>query len=127
MPPALLRPDLVVFDAVYNPRRTQLIQDASAAGCRTISGLEMFLGQAFVQFELWTGQPAPREVMRQVRGDAVMNVVLVGYRGTGKSAVASMLAEQLGLRVVHLDAEIERRAGRTIPEIVQQRRLARLP
>ncbi len=62
--PELLRSDLAVFDAVYNPRRTKLIQDAERAGCRTILGLEMFLGQAFVQFELWTGEKAPREVMR---------------------------------------------------------------
>jgi shikimate dehydrogenase len=66
VPPALLRPAMAVFDAVYNPRRTQLIQDAQRAGCKTILGLEMFLGQAFVQFELWTGKPAPRDVMRQV-------------------------------------------------------------
>jgi shikimate dehydrogenase len=66
IPPALLRPTMAVFDAVYNPRRTRLIQDAEQAGCRTILGLEMFLGQAFVQFQLWTGQPAPRDVMRKV-------------------------------------------------------------
>jgi shikimate dehydrogenase len=66
VPPELLRPEMSVFDAVYNPRRTRLIRDADRAGCRTILGLEMFLGQAFVQFELWTGQPAPRDVMRQV-------------------------------------------------------------
>ncbi|MCL4207945.1 MAG: shikimate dehydrogenase [Pirellulaceae bacterium] len=64
--PELFRPGLAVFDAVYNPRRTKLLKDAAAAGCRTIEGIEMFLGQAYVQFELWTGQPAPREVMRQV-------------------------------------------------------------
>ncbi len=64
--PELLRSDLAVFDAVYNPRRTKLIQDAEKAGCRTILGLEMFLGQAFVQFELWTGKKAPRDVMRRV-------------------------------------------------------------
>ena len=40
-----------------------------------------------------------------------MNIVLVGYRGTGKTAVAALLAQRLGLGVVHLDAEIERRAG----------------
>ena len=57
---------MVVFDAVYNPRRTQLLRDAQAAGCRTVEGLEMFLGQAYVQFELWTGRPAPRDVMRRV-------------------------------------------------------------
>jgi shikimate kinase len=50
-----------------------------------------------------------------------MNVVLVGYRGTGKSAVAKVLAEQLGLQVVSLDAEIERAAGKRIPDIVQER------
>ncbi len=47
-----------------------------------------------------------------------MNIVLVGYRGTGKSAVAALLAQRLGLEVVHLDAEIERRAGKSIPQIV---------
>ncbi|MHB0955897.1 MAG: shikimate dehydrogenase [Pirellulaceae bacterium] len=66
VPAHLLRPSLAVFDAVYNPRRTRLIQDAEQAGCRTVLGLEMFLGQAFVQFELWTGRPAPRDVMRKV-------------------------------------------------------------
>jgi shikimate dehydrogenase len=66
IPPALLRPTMAVFDAVYNPRRTRLMQDAEQAGCKTILGLEMFLGQAFVQFQLWTGQSAPRDVMRKV-------------------------------------------------------------
>jgi shikimate dehydrogenase len=66
VPPSLLRPELVVFDAVYNPRRTKLLREAAQAGCRTIEGIEMFLGQAYVQFELWTGRPAPREVMRRV-------------------------------------------------------------
>lgn len=62
----LLRPQLVVFDAVYNPRRTKLLQQAAQRGCRVVEGLEMFLGQAMVQFELWTGRPAPAEVMRRV-------------------------------------------------------------
>ena len=61
-----LRCDLVVFDAVYNPRRTLLLRDAAAAGCRVIEGTEMFLGQARLQFELWTGKPAPTDVMRRV-------------------------------------------------------------
>ncbi len=49
-----------------------------------------------------------------------MNVVLVGYRGTGKSAVARQLADALELTVVTLDQEIERLAGQPIPQIVQQ-------
>jgi shikimate dehydrogenase len=57
---------LAVFDAVYNPRRTFLLRQAAAAGCRTVEGMEMFLGQAMVQFELWTGVPAPGQAMRRV-------------------------------------------------------------
>jgi shikimate dehydrogenase len=66
VPPQLMRPDLVVFDAVYTPRRTRLLVDAAAAGATVVEGLEMFLGQAVVQFELWTGRPAPVSVMRAV-------------------------------------------------------------
>lgn len=66
VPAGLLRPELSVFDAVYNPRRTRLLRDAAAAGCRVVEGMEMFLGQAMVQFELWTGKPAPAEIMRAV-------------------------------------------------------------
>jgi shikimate dehydrogenase len=66
VPAALLRPELCVFDAVYNPRRTALLQAAAAAGCRVVEGLEMFIGQAVVQFELWTGQAAPIDVMRRI-------------------------------------------------------------
>lgn len=46
-----------------------------------------------------------------------MNVVLTGYRGTGKSTVGRLVAAQLGLRFVDADEELERRAGRTIAEI----------
>ncbi len=47
------------------------------------------------------------------------NVVLVGYRGTGKSSVARILGERLGCPVVSTDAEVVRRAGRAIPELVR--------
>jgi shikimate dehydrogenase len=66
VPPKLLEPGLTIMDIVYNPRETQLLADARAAGCRTISGLEMFLYQAAAQFEHWTDEPAPMQVMRTV-------------------------------------------------------------
>ena len=49
-----------------------------------------------------------------------MNIVLVGYRGTGKSTVGRLLAARLGRDLVSTDAEIVKRAQRTIPEIVAQ-------
>jgi shikimate kinase len=49
-----------------------------------------------------------------------MNIVLIGYRGTGKSTVARLLASRLERELVSTDAEIVKRAQRTIPEIVAQ-------
>lgn len=56
----------VVFDTIYNPLDTALLKMARKQGCLTVSGLEMFVNQAVAQFERWTRQPAPRDVMRQV-------------------------------------------------------------
>ena len=50
-----------------------------------------------------------------------MNIVLTGYRGTGKSAVARLLAKKPGWEILSLDAMIARQEGRTIPEIVEAR------
>jgi shikimate dehydrogenase len=55
----------VVLETVYAPRRTPLVAQAEAAGARTIRGDEMFLRQAALQFERWTGCPAPMELFRR--------------------------------------------------------------
>jgi 3-dehydroquinate dehydratase/shikimate dehydrogenase len=54
----------VVMDLIYRPRETELLRQAKARGSAIISGVEMFLEQGAAQFELWTGKPAPRAVMR---------------------------------------------------------------
>ncbi|MCE5278687.1 MAG: shikimate dehydrogenase [Planctomycetaceae bacterium] len=56
----------VIFDTIYNPIETKLLKTARAAGCRTVSGVDMFVNQAVAQFETWTGIQAPREIMRSV-------------------------------------------------------------
>lgn len=64
IPPDAIRAEHVVFDMVYNPLETPLIRDAKAAGARTILGIEMLVHQAALQFEGWTGESAPVDVMR---------------------------------------------------------------
>lgn len=49
-----------------------------------------------------------------------MNIVLIGYRGTGKSVVGELLSERLGMPCIGMDAEIVRRADMSIPEIVEK-------
>jgi len=55
---------LVVCDLVYRPRQTELLRQARQAGAMTIEGMEMLAHQGALAFEMWTGRPAPLEVMR---------------------------------------------------------------
>ncbi len=45
----------IVYDLIYNPLETVLIKEAKAKGCKTLSGIEMFLHQGLAQFKIWTG------------------------------------------------------------------------
>jgi len=60
-----LRPAMAVFDIVYNPENTLLIKEARARSCTVITGVEMFVRQACLQFELFTGRPGPADLMRR--------------------------------------------------------------
>jgi shikimate dehydrogenase len=66
VPPGLFRSGQVVFDIVYTPLETKLLADARAQGLKVISGVEMFINQAVLQFKHFTGVDAPEEVMRRV-------------------------------------------------------------
>jgi 3-dehydroquinate dehydratase/shikimate dehydrogenase len=55
-----------VFDMVYDPRETRLLQLAKEKGAEVIPGIEMFVHQAARQFEIWTGKPAPWDEMLNV-------------------------------------------------------------
>lgn len=61
----------VVFDMVYNPLETVLIQRAREQGKKVIPGIDMFLEQAVQQFELWTSDSAPRAVMQKAAMEAL--------------------------------------------------------
>lgn len=66
-----LRPSMLVFDTVYNPESTLLIKDARSQSCDVVTGVEMFVRQAALQFRLFTGQAAPAELMRDVLKRAI--------------------------------------------------------
>lgn len=58
-----LRPDLPVFDLVYDPPETRLLREARSVGAKTIEGLTMLVYQGAASFEIWTGKKAPINVM----------------------------------------------------------------
>jgi shikimate dehydrogenase len=68
-----LRAGQVVYDIVYNPLETKLLQNAKSQNLPTITGVEMFLGQASLQYQLWFQEKAPIEVMRSAFEDSFKN------------------------------------------------------
>ena len=71
VPPEVLKPDMAVFDTVYNPAETLLLKQAKAAGTKTVDGVAMFVNQALAQFHLFTGQVADAGLMRRVVLDSL--------------------------------------------------------
>ncbi|MGH7836438.1 MAG: shikimate dehydrogenase, partial [Candidatus Binataceae bacterium] len=55
----------LVFDTIYRPRVTKLLEMAARRGIETVSGMEMFVAQGTAQWEIWTGERAPVEIMRR--------------------------------------------------------------
>ena len=60
-----LRPSMIVFDCVYNPENTLLVKEARNRNCTVITGVDMFVRQACLQFELFADQQGPAELMRE--------------------------------------------------------------
>jgi shikimate dehydrogenase len=66
IPAEIIPPGLLVMDLIYNSAQTRFLREAKAAGAEaTENGLVMLLHQGTAQFELWTGQPPPIDVMRE--------------------------------------------------------------
>jgi len=68
VPAEIIPPELLVLDLIYN--RTKLLRDAAAAGCTVMDGELMLLHQGASAFTLWTGQPAPLDLMQQKLAEA---------------------------------------------------------
>jgi shikimate dehydrogenase len=71
IPQSLLHNKLVVFDTVYNPKETRLLSEAREKGCAIVYGYKMFLYQAALQFELFTGHEAPLAAMESALTQAL--------------------------------------------------------
>ena len=109
-----------VFDMVYNPARTALLQEADRLGIPAYNGLLMLVAQAKRACELFLGEELDDDLIDAIVADIARetgNIVLVGMPGSGKSTVGKALAEAMGRPLVDTDALIVEDAGRPIPEI----------
>ena len=112
-----------VADVVYNPLKTKLLLDAEKLGIPHIGGLYMLAAQGFRAAEVFLGEKLSESLIK----DAVMsvrrsisNIILVGMPGSGKSTVASLVAEGLSRRLVDTDKEIKKLYGAPAKIITEQ-------
>ncbi|MCL2576511.1 MAG: shikimate kinase [Defluviitaleaceae bacterium] len=109
-----------VLDVVYNPARTWLMIDAEEREIPTIGGLTMLVGQAAVSSEIFTGKKISdtkeASVIEMLRR-RMENIIIIGMPGSGKSTHGRLIAAKLNKPFIDADAEIEKAAERTIPEI----------
>lgn len=112
-----------VADVIYNPEKTALILAAQAKGIPAVSGLSMLVAQAREAAELFAGHAIPagrvEDIVSEI-GAQTLNLILIGMPGCGKSTLGQAVAAALQREFVDCDAEIVRRAGKSIPEIFAQ-------
>lgn len=111
---------LGVADLIYNPSKTQLLLDAEKLSIPYVNGLTMLCAQAVKAAEIFTNQSFIKnkatEITKKLE-QQMLNIVLVGMPGCGKSTAAKSLAEILGREVIDTDELIKTNEGREIPEI----------
>lgn len=121
--PARFKKAVGCMDLVYNPRLTDFLKLSKEAGKIAVNGLSMLVAQAKQAEEWFLGTGIPDAEIDRVLSEvarARTSIALVGMPGAGKSAVGSALGKISGLPVYDADAEIEKEAGMTIPEIMEK-------
>lgn len=112
-----------VIDVVYNPLLTSLCYQAKQKNIPYVCGMEMLVGQAVSAVEFFTGKNIDRTEIEKITKKLYCdkrNVVLIGMPGCGKTSLGKKLAKKLKMPFVDLDSEIEKLAGKTIPQIFAQ-------
>lgn len=113
-----------VIDVIYNPFKTKLLLDAEKAGLKTANGLPMLVAQATAAAGYFLGTPGAFEsenerIIKQLTAQ-MQNIVLIGMPGSGKSTIGRILSGKTGKRLIDMDDEIIRRAGKPIPQIFRE-------
>ena len=109
-----------VLDMIYNPARTKLLMDAEKRSLITENGLSMLVAQAKEAAEWFTGcsiDDSILDVIHKSLRHQMENISIIGMPGSGKSHIGKLLAEVLNKKFIDTDEEIEKLAGKPIPQI----------
>ncbi|MFI3226767.1 MAG: shikimate kinase [Clostridia bacterium] len=114
-----------VFDCVYNPQITKIIDIARNYGIKSRSGLNMLYTQALFAQHIWFDFDVtrPNDIYDELSSELFIkrlkdrNIVLFGFMGCGKTTVSNLLASETGLNLVDTDTFIEKMEGEKVSEI----------
>ena len=112
-----------VWDMIYNPARSALLQQAEKRGIIAQNGLWMLVAQAKESAEWFLGKKISDDIIPRIHDQLRMqmeNIILIGMPGCGKSTIGKLLAQKLGREFVDSDSQIVKAAGKTIPDIFAQ-------
>jgi len=115
-----------VFDTVYNPIKTLILEKAEAMGKIALSGLEMLVFQGLVSQEIWLNLTVTeKEVSHLVsllreKLNGSKSLALIGFMACGKSTIGKALAHELGYAFIDTDREVENLCGKSVSEIFNQ-------
>jgi len=112
-----------VIDVIYNPLRTKLVMEASSMNIPSEGGLYMLVMQAVIASEYFFDTKYDKSRCDSIFNEILAgkeNIVLIGMPACGKSSVGRRLSTRTGREYIDSDPEIEKKAGKTIPEIFEE-------
>lgn len=109
-----------VCDLIYNPAKTALLLQAEALGIPCRNGLAMLVAQAKESAEYFGGEPIENSVIEKITAELsreMLNIILIGMPGSGKSTIGRIIAEKTGRRFIDVDEYIVEQAGMSVFEM----------
>ncbi|MBR4879879.1 MAG: chorismate synthase, partial [Clostridia bacterium] len=110
-------------DIVYNPLKTELIQQAEELKIKNVSGLGMLVAQAKYAAEIFTENSISDQLLEKIINKIYLdksNIVIIGMPGSGKSSVGRIIAKALDRKFVDADKYFEQKMGMTAGEYITQ-------
>ena len=110
-----------VIDVIYNPARTALLLEAEKRGIVAENGLWMLVAQAKESAEWFTGKKISDDIIPYIYKQLcsrMLNIILIGMPGCGKSTVGKLLSEMTGKELIDADTYLSETAKMSIPDII---------